>query len=149
MASRRGSKNRRTLEKEQNIREAAAAAGLPVPAGMDGKPIGRESPRGLDTMRQIKDYYMGIAATEQRKGGKASQTIIDYALKIAAWMAEKIAPFETPRLSAVMVRNDDTPKDETMIVELSIGDRTETIVQSSDGKSMTIIETVEHSKTVN
>lgn len=139
---RKGTKNKKTVEKDRIIQAAVAEA---VEAGAISHPLPQATsspdlgPQPKDVMLQIMRYFMGKAASEQRMG-KPDNNIINEALKIAGWMAEKVAPFIHPRLSAMMIKQDDSDDNKTIMVRLKIGDRTETIINQADGRRIEYVE---------
>ncbi len=98
--------------------------------------------QGIEVMREIMLFYMGKAAQEQRSEKPNDDKIFDY-LRIAGAMAKEIAPFETPRLSAVLVKQDDPNEGKTVQVRLKIGERTETIITQPDGSQVKFDDTEE------
>lgn len=135
-----GARNRKTIMREQEIARAALTAGVAMPVSA--------IKLGLTTLRDIRDYYMGQAASEQRKG-EPKNSIIDYALKVAAWCAKEIVQYETPRLAAVMVKQDNEPPKRKVILRLKLGDKSETIIRDEDGRSLTYHEDETEDRTVN
>jgi len=88
----RGTPNRRTIERQQAFAEARAAT----------KADGFDS---VDQMRAIAKYFMGQAATEQRKP-KVDRCKVEGLYKDAHSVLRDLARYEHPQLSALKVGGD-------------------------------------------
>jgi hypothetical protein len=86
-----GSKNKRTLALEA---EAAAAS---ITAAAD------VNPRAVPALTKILKYFLDQAAAEAAKERGGNPTIIAEMLREARATAAQLAPFQSPRLSAVAV----------------------------------------------
>lgn len=123
----KGGKNSRTKIREALIKEVAREVGISTETAP------------LKHMMEIANWFKSRGAIEHKKQN-GNQKIAFYCLEQAGKLFAAAAPYVHPRLSAVMVRQDDTPKDETIEVTLKIGDRTERITNQSDGSQVTTIE---------
>lgn len=123
----KGTKNKRTLVEEAIVSEAVRELGI--------KP-GHEP---LIRLQALGMWCESRVAKEQRFP-KPDEDLTQQYLKLAISAYIGAAPYVHPRLSAVMIKQDDTPKDETIEVTLKIGDRTERITNQSDGSQVTTIE---------
>jgi hypothetical protein len=96
MGSRKGIKNKRTILREANMREAAARAQLDLAACGD-EAIKADS---LAAMEEAMTFFLRSARKEKDRKAKG-----DYFLA-AAGVAERIAPYRYPKLSSVRVSAD-------------------------------------------
>ncbi len=106
----RGSKSRTTLEREN----AALAEQLRT------RKVSRTD---LDVMLEIRDFWMGYAATEQREAANQKRLPdldkMAKALDLAGTMAAKRAPFLHAKLSSVTVREEELDLTRLSDAELS------------------------------
>lgn len=93
----------------------------------------------LVRLQGIAQWCEAKAAKEQKFPKPNEERTLLY-IKMAITAYSMAAPFVHPRLSAVMIKQDDTPRDETVQVTLKIGDRTERIINRDDGSQVTVIE---------
>jgi hypothetical protein len=84
----RGSKNKRTLALEAEAAAAVAADG---------------NPRAVPALTAILKHYLDKVAAEKAKAGGGDDAIISAALLEARITAAALAPYQSPRLSAVAV----------------------------------------------
>jgi hypothetical protein len=100
MARTRGAKNKRTLLREEQLRQAA----LQAATGLD------RSPKDADCLAVIEEamrYFYAKAWNERWKtDGNADDKVIGASYLQAASLAEKVAPYRHARLSAVKVAGD-------------------------------------------
>ena len=100
MARPKGAKNKRTLLREEQRRQAA----LKAAAGLD------RSPKDADCLAVIEEamrYFYAKACNERWKtDGNADDKVIGASYLQAASLAEKVAPYRHARLSAVKLAGD-------------------------------------------
>jgi hypothetical protein len=100
MARPKGAKNKRTLLREEQRRQAA----LKAAAGLD------RSPKDADCLAVIEEamrYFYAKAWNERWKtDGNADDKVIGASYLQAASLAEKVAPYRHARLSAVKLAGD-------------------------------------------
>ena len=103
----KGSKNRRTLERESVKRVAAAHADLVKNA----PPLDFSMPLGsLDVMEQAMRHFYFRAKIEERLGDGADLRRVDDAYMQAVRVAEKVARYRHAQLSAVKLAGDINAK---------------------------------------
>lgn len=123
----KGMKNKKTLVHEFIVSEAIREMGITPQT----KPAVR--------LHAIGMWCESKAAIEQKFPKPNEEKTLMY-IKTAISAYTSAAPYFDARLSAVMVKQDDTPRDETVQVTLKIGDRTERIINREDGSQVTVIE---------
>lgn len=123
----KGGKNKRTIIRESLIAEVAREVGV----GPENAP--------LKKLMDFGRWFESRAAAEQRKS-KPNEELVLMCVREAVKCFAAAAPYVHARLSAVMVKQDDTPRDETVQVTLKIGARTERIINREDGTQVTVIE---------
>jgi hypothetical protein len=102
MARPLGAKNKRTLLREANMREAAALAQLGL-ATTDDESIRADS---LAVLEQSMRYFYGLALKEKRRNEEADLKAIRDNLREAVIIAKEVAPYRHARLSSVKVGAD-------------------------------------------
>ena len=102
MGSRKGIKNKRTLLRETNMREAAARAQIGM-AIADDETINADS---LAVMEEAMTFFFGLALKEKRRNEDADFKAIRDNLREAVTIAKEVAPYRHPRLSSVKVGTD-------------------------------------------
>jgi hypothetical protein len=104
MGSRKGIKNRRTLLREANMKEAVARAQTDLVC------IGDESAKAdsLAVMENAMTYFYSLALKERHRGGDADSKAIRDNLREAVTIAKEVAPYRHPRLSTVRLGSDRT-----------------------------------------
>jgi hypothetical protein len=115
----RGSKNRKTLEREKAKKVAAARAELVK----DAPPIDfAASFDSLDIMEKVMRYFYLRALIEERMGAEADWNAVDSLKRKALAAAEKVARYRHAQLSAVRLagdintgNNDDVTLDELLV----------------------------------
>ena len=104
MGSRKGIKNKRTLLREANLREAAARAQIDLTC-IDDDSINADS---LAVMENAMTYFYRLALKERHRNGDADPKAIRDNLREAVTIAKEVAPYRHPRLSSVKVGSDRT-----------------------------------------
>ena len=99
-----GAKNKRTLLREANIREAAARAQFDL-AMTDDVSINADS---LAVMENAMTYFYRLALKERHRSGGADPKAIRDNLREAVTIAKEVAPYRHPRFSSVKVGSDRT-----------------------------------------
>jgi hypothetical protein len=99
-----GAKNKRTLLREANMREAAAQAQFDL-AMTDDEPIKTDS---LAVMENAMTYFYRLALKERHRSGDADFKAIRDNLREAVAIAKEVAPYRHARLSSVRVAGDRT-----------------------------------------
>ena len=99
-----GAKNKRTLIREANIREAAARAQFDL-AVTDDEPIKADS---LAVMEEAMTYFYRLAQREKRRNGDADPKTIRDNFREAVNIAKEVPPYRHARLSSVRVASDRT-----------------------------------------
>jgi hypothetical protein len=102
MARPLGAKNKRTLLREANMREAAALAQLGL-ATTDDESIRADS---LAVLEQSMRYFYGLVLKEKRRNEEADLKAIRDNLREAVIIAKEVAPYRHARLSSVKVGAD-------------------------------------------
>jgi hypothetical protein len=102
MGSRKGIKNKRTLLREANMREAAARAQVDL-THTDLEPIKADS---LSVMEDAMTFFYYLALKERHHGGDADPKAIRDNLREAVTIAKEVAPYRHARLSSVRVGSD-------------------------------------------
>jgi len=111
----KGSKNRRTLERETAKRVAAAHAELVKSA----PPLDFSMPLdSLDVMEQAMRHFYFRAKIEQRLGDGADLRRVDDAYVQAVRVAEKVARYRHAQLSAIKLAGDINASDNATLEEL-------------------------------
>jgi hypothetical protein len=111
----KGSKNRRTLERERAKRVAAAHAELVKNA----PPLDFSMPLdSLDVMEQAMRYFYFRAKIEERLGDGADLRRVDDAHVQAVRVAEKVARYRHAQLSAIKLAGDINASDNATLDEL-------------------------------
>jgi hypothetical protein len=100
----RGAKNKRTLLREANIREAAARAQFDL-AMTDDEPIKADS---LAVMEEAMTFFYRLALKEKRRNGDADLKTTRDNWREAVTIAKEVAPYRYARLSSVRVAGDRT-----------------------------------------
>lgn len=85
-----GSKSKLTLEREARV---IAATGV-----KPGQKL------GVDIMSEAANYFFGLAAKYQPTGKEPNEQKFNEYLKTAADIANKVAPYQSQRLSSVEIR---------------------------------------------
>jgi hypothetical protein len=99
----KGSKNRRTLEREAANKIAAARAELVK----DAPPLDFSMPLdSLDVMEQAMRHFYFRAKIEERLGDRADWRRVDEAFRQAVHVAEKVARYRHAQRSAVRLSGD-------------------------------------------
>jgi hypothetical protein len=101
MGSRKGIKNKRTLMREANMREAAARAQL-ILEGSDDESIKADS---LVVMEEAMTFFHRLALKERGRKDADIEMIRDNYREAVA-IAKDVAPYRYPRLSTVKVGGD-------------------------------------------
>ena len=116
MGRRKGSKNKLTLAREAARNVAAKRAAI---LGTD-MPNPNVSLDSLDVLEQTMRHFYIKAMLEKSLGEKADWKAVDAAMIQAAALAEKVAAFRHPRLSAVRLAGelDRKPMDGATLDEL-------------------------------
>ena len=99
-----GAKNKRTLLREANIREAAARAQFDL-AMTDDVSIKADS---LAVMEDAMAYFYRLAIKERHRNGDADPKAIRDNFREAVTIAKEVAPYRHARLSSVKVGSDRT-----------------------------------------
>ena len=99
-----GAKNKRTLLREANMREAAARAQFDL-AMTDDVSINADS---LAVMEDAMTYFYRLALKERHRNGVADPKAIRDNFREAVTIAKEVAPYRHPRLSSVKVGSDRT-----------------------------------------
>ncbi len=99
-----GAKNKRTLLREANIKEAAARAQFDLTM-TDDEPIKADS---LAVMEDAMTYFYRLALKEKRRNGDADPKTIRDNWREAVTIAKEVAPYRHARLSSVKVGSDRT-----------------------------------------
>ena len=99
-----GAKNKRTLLREANIREAAARAQFDLAITAD-ESIKADS---LAVMEDAMAYFNRLALKERHRSGDADPKAIRDNLREAVTIAKEVAPYRHARLSSVKVGSDRT-----------------------------------------
>jgi hypothetical protein len=97
-----GAKNKRTLLREANIREAAARAQFDLAITAD-ESIKADS---LAVMEDAMAYFNRLALKERHRSGDADPKAIRDNLREAVTIAKEVAPYRHARLSSVKVGTD-------------------------------------------
>ena len=99
-----GAKNKRTLLREANMRQAAARAQLGA-ATSDDELIKADS---LAVMEEAVTFFYRLALKEKRRNGDADPKTIRDNWREAVTIAKEVAPYRHARLSSVRVAGDRT-----------------------------------------
>ena len=102
MARPLGAKNKRTLLRESNMREAAVRAQLGL-ATTDDESIKADS---LAVMEEAMSFFYRLALKEKRRNEEADLKAIRDNLREAVNIAKEVAPYRHARLSSVKVAAD-------------------------------------------
>lgn len=111
-----GTPNRSTLEKraiiEREQREAAAVVPEVAQQLMrdpNGGRVTKTTARllGKEVMRECMMFFRGLAGRHQPGGPAPDMKLCIQYLKLAGEFADKLAPYESPRLAAIQVSPDD------------------------------------------
>ena len=106
MARPLGAKNKRTLLRETNMREAAVRAQLGL-ATTDDELIKADS---LAVMEEAMTFFYRLALKEKSRNEQADLKAIRDNLREAVIIAKEVAPYQHARLSSVKVGADRTSK---------------------------------------
>jgi hypothetical protein len=88
----RGSKNRKTLERERQAAQITA-----------GGTVDHPDVRAVPTLRRIMAWHLGRADKEIAKGDACNPAIVTEAYAEARLTAQALAQYESPRLAALAV----------------------------------------------
>ena len=102
MARPPGAKNKRTLLRESNMRDAAVRAQLGL-ATTDDESIKADS---LAVMEEAMSFFYRLALKEKRRNEEADLKAIRDNLREAVNIAKEVAPYRHARLSSVKVAAD-------------------------------------------
>ena len=108
MARPLGAKNKRTLLRESNMREAAVRAQLGL-ATTDDESIKADS---LAVMEEAMSFFYRLALKEKRRNEEADLKAIRDNLREAVNIAKEVAPYRHAKLSSVKVGTDRNNKPE-------------------------------------